>query len=249
MTAKTRMVVLDGYTMGQDVSWQGLAQQGELIVHERTPAELVLARSQGAQVLLTNKTVLDAATLKALPDLKCILVLATGFNVVDVAQAAQQAANQVEGVSATLYRVPETLPEDVLGKMGALEASKAQAEVPLHQDQALAREHQRFTQFAIDQMHKMNANIIGGKHSMQVQKHGHGLYRASYKAIDVEGIVCLVRRSPGNPNYFVGSVLYKEHILESVAQAPEASRNGQFLRVSEKQSRIIYSSKPGGGWQ
>jgi hypothetical protein len=124
-----------------------------------------------------------------------------------------------------------------------------QAEVPLYQDQALAREHQRFTQFAIDQMHKMNANILGGKHSMQVQKHGHGLYRASYKAIDVEGIVCQVRRSPGNPNYFVGSVLYKEHILESVAQAPEASLNGQFLRVSEKQSRIIYSSKPGGGWQ
>ncbi|MBU1039748.1 MAG: hypothetical protein KKF77_01445 [Proteobacteria bacterium] len=124
-----------------------------------------------------------------------------------------------------------------------------QAKAPIHMDQALAREHERFTQFAIEQMHKMNANVIGGKHSMQVQKHGPKLYRASYKAIDVEGIVCQVRRSSSNPNYYVGSVLYKEHILESVAEAPEACRHGQFIRVSEKANRIIYSSKHGGGWQ
>jgi len=48
-----------------------------------------------------------------------------------MAQAAQQAAAQVAGISATLYRVPETLPDEVLAKMGALEAAKAQAEVPL----------------------------------------------------------------------------------------------------------------------
>ncbi|MGE4262896.1 MAG: NAD(P)H:quinone oxidoreductase [Desulfovibrio sp.] len=48
-----------------------------------------------------------------------------------MAQAAQQAAGQVAGVSATLYRVPETLPDEVLAKMGALDAAKAQAEVPL----------------------------------------------------------------------------------------------------------------------
>lgn len=124
-----------------------------------------------------------------------------------------------------------------------------QANAPVYMDQALAREHERFTQFAIEQMHRMNANIIGGKNSMQVQKHGNGLYRASYKAIDVEGIVCQVRRSQSNPNYFVGSVLYKEHILESVAQAPEACRKGNFQPVSEKANRIIYSSKHGGGWQ
>ncbi|MBU1230434.1 MAG: D-2-hydroxyacid dehydrogenase [Proteobacteria bacterium] len=82
-----RLVVLDGHTMGQDVSWEALARQGGLIVFDRTPPELVLERAQGADVLLTNKTVLDAATIKALPDLRCILVLATGFNVVDTAAA------------------------------------------------------------------------------------------------------------------------------------------------------------------
>ncbi len=135
-------------------------------------------------------------------------------------------------------QAPETAPP-----------ASAPATPPIHMDQALAREHQRFTQFATDQMHKMNANIIGGKQSMQVQKHGKGQYRASYKAIDVEGIICQVRRSESNPNYYVGSVLYKEYILESVAETPETCRKGEFVRVSEKQSRIIYSSKHGGGWE
>ena len=140
-------------------------------------------------------------------------------------------------------------PGNALPPLAVKSALPLQANAPIHMDQALAREHERFTQFAIDQMHKMNANIIGGKHSMQVQKHPGGLYRASYKAIDVEGIVCQVRRSSSNPNYYVGSVLYKEHILESVAKAPEACRRGDFVRVSEKSNRIIYSSKHGGGWQ
>ena len=90
MTARPRLVVLDGYTMGRDVSWEALARQGELTVHDRTPPELVLVRAQGAQVLCTNKTVLDASAIDALPDLKCILVLATGYNVVDIAAAARR---------------------------------------------------------------------------------------------------------------------------------------------------------------
>jgi len=55
-----------------------------------------------------------------------------------MAQAALEAANKVPGVTATLYRVPETLPDEVLAKMGALEASKAQADVPLATPDVLA---------------------------------------------------------------------------------------------------------------
>jgi glycerate dehydrogenase len=88
MSATPRIVVLDGYTMGRDVSWEAIARQGELTVHDRTAPEDVSARAAGADILLTNKTVLDAATINALPDLRAILVLATGYNVVDLAAAA-----------------------------------------------------------------------------------------------------------------------------------------------------------------
>ncbi len=56
-----------------------------------------------------------------------------------MAEAAVQAANEVPGVQATLYRVPETLPEEVLSKMGALESAKAQAGVPVATPEILAQ--------------------------------------------------------------------------------------------------------------
>jgi len=83
-----RLVVLDSYTFNPgDNPWTDVAAQGQFCAFERSEPEEVLARSQGAAVLLTNKTTLEAATIAALPDLRGICVLATGVNVVDVAAA------------------------------------------------------------------------------------------------------------------------------------------------------------------
>lgn len=83
-----RIVVLDGHTLNPgDNPWDDLARLGELTVHARTPREQVVARAAGAEVVLTNKTVLDAAALAQLPALRFVAVLATGYNVVDVAAA------------------------------------------------------------------------------------------------------------------------------------------------------------------
>ncbi|MFT5790355.1 MAG: glycerate dehydrogenase [Shewanella sp.] len=80
-----QIVILDGYTLNPgDLSWQPLASMGELSCYERTAPQDVLARCKDAEILLTNKTVLDAKTLKQLPNLKYIGVLATGTNVVDI---------------------------------------------------------------------------------------------------------------------------------------------------------------------
>lgn len=84
-----RIVVLDGYTLNPgDNPWDELARLGDLEVFDRSPADTVLARAHGAQIVLTNKTPLPAATLAQLPDLRLIGVLATGYNVVDTAAAA-----------------------------------------------------------------------------------------------------------------------------------------------------------------
>lgn len=56
-----------------------------------------------------------------------------------MAEAAAEAINALPGASATLYRVPETLPDEVLGKMGALDAAKAQANIPLATPDVLAK--------------------------------------------------------------------------------------------------------------
>ncbi|MEJ2201944.1 MAG: NAD(P)-dependent oxidoreductase [Desulfuromonadaceae bacterium] len=93
-----KIVVLDGYALNPgDLSWQGLEALGEVQVYDRTPVELVLERARGAQIVLTNKTPLDAATLDALEALQYVGVLATGYNVVDI-QAARRKGIPVTNV-------------------------------------------------------------------------------------------------------------------------------------------------------
>jgi glycerate dehydrogenase len=88
MVEKPRIVVLDGYTLNPgDLSWDELLALGECQIHDRTPSEQTVARASEATLVLTNKTVLDDPVLAALPRLRYIGVLATGYNVVDVAAA------------------------------------------------------------------------------------------------------------------------------------------------------------------
>ncbi len=84
-----KIVVLDGYCLNPgDLSWDALGEFGEVVVYDRTTAAEVITRAQGAALVFTNKTPFSAATLEALPELKYIGVLATGYNVVDIAAAA-----------------------------------------------------------------------------------------------------------------------------------------------------------------
>jgi glycerate dehydrogenase len=83
-----KIVVLDGYTLNPgDNPWDEVAKLGSFVCHDRTPPPLIVERAHDADVILTNKTPLTAATLAQLPALKFIGVLATGYNIVDVKAA------------------------------------------------------------------------------------------------------------------------------------------------------------------
>jgi glycerate dehydrogenase len=86
-----KIVVLDGYTLNPgDLSWGELESLGTCEIFDRTPKDMIVARAHSAEIVMTNKTVLDAATLAQLPELRFIGVLATGYNVVDLAAAKRQ---------------------------------------------------------------------------------------------------------------------------------------------------------------
>src|SRR5215207_228997 len=86
-----KIVVLDGYALNPgDLSWDTLKAIGSIEVHDRTKEDEIVSRCQGADVVLTNKTPLSGATLKQLPALKYIGVLATGYNIVDTAAARER---------------------------------------------------------------------------------------------------------------------------------------------------------------
>lgn len=86
-----KIVVLDGYTLNPgDLNWDEFKTFGSIEVHDRTEPSKILERSKGAEFILTNKTPLRADTLKQLPDLRYIGVLATGYNIVDVTAAKER---------------------------------------------------------------------------------------------------------------------------------------------------------------
>src|SRR5574344_882536 len=85
------IVVLDGHVLNPgDLSWKPLEALGTLTLYDRTAPEDVVARAAAAEVILTNKPRLTAEMLAQLPALRCIGVLATGYDVVDIAAAARR---------------------------------------------------------------------------------------------------------------------------------------------------------------
>jgi glycerate dehydrogenase len=85
------IVILDGYSINPgDLSWSLLETFGSLTVHDRTPPGDVLKRSAGAEIVLTNKSKIPGDVINALPQLKYIGELATGYDNVDIRAAAER---------------------------------------------------------------------------------------------------------------------------------------------------------------
>ena len=79
-----KTVILDAFAENPgDLSWDWLGEYGEYTVWDRTPAPQTLERCRGCDIVLTNKTLLPKEILSALPELKYVGLLSTGYNVVD----------------------------------------------------------------------------------------------------------------------------------------------------------------------
>lgn len=91
---KMKIVVLDGYRENPgDLSWAALEKFGTLTVYDRTDVSdeaQIVERIGDAQIVLTNKTPITRSILDRCPSIRFISVLATGYNVVDVAEAAKR---------------------------------------------------------------------------------------------------------------------------------------------------------------
>lgn len=94
------IVVLDGYALNPgDLSWEKIKNLGTCIIYDRTAPDQTIERAKNAELIFTNKVVLDKNILHQLPNLKYIGVLATGYNVVDIA-AAREAGITVTNIPA-----------------------------------------------------------------------------------------------------------------------------------------------------
>ena len=88
---RMKIVVLDGYTVNPgDLSWDALKSLGECTIYDRTLPEQIVERAKDAEVLLTNKVVIDNDIMSNLPALKYIGVMATGYNIIDLKAAKER---------------------------------------------------------------------------------------------------------------------------------------------------------------
>ena len=89
-----KIVILDGYTENPgDLSWDALGEFGELTIYDRTSrtdTTEIISRIGDAEIVITNKTPISKPVIDACPAMRYIAVLATGYNVVDVAYAREK---------------------------------------------------------------------------------------------------------------------------------------------------------------
>ena len=85
------ITVLDGHTLNPgDLHWDELQSLGPCEIFDRTAPDQILARAANAEIILTNKVILSRETINALPKLRYLGVLATGYNVVDAIAARER---------------------------------------------------------------------------------------------------------------------------------------------------------------
>lgn len=83
-----KIVFLDAFTVHpNEIDLNVFKNLGEFTFYDRTTKDLVWERAKDAEIILTNKTVLDKEILIKLPQLKYIGITATGYNVVDIKTA------------------------------------------------------------------------------------------------------------------------------------------------------------------
>jgi len=95
-----RIVVLDGYALNPgDLSWKPFEDFGEVQVYARTNPSDMIQRIANAEIVLTNKAYFTREIFDQLPNLRYIGVMATGYNVIDIAAARAK--------NITISNIPE----------------------------------------------------------------------------------------------------------------------------------------------
>jgi len=93
-----KLALLDAQTLGADLDLSSLEAFGELEVYETTEPDETLDHIDDAEIIITNKVVIDRAIMQAAPRLKLICVAATGMNNIDL-DAAEELGIAVKNVA------------------------------------------------------------------------------------------------------------------------------------------------------
>lgn len=154
MTTKPNIVILDAGSVGDDFSWPDFASLGHVTAYAYTKPAEVVERAKDADILLTNKVYLRKEFIDALPKLKYVGTLATGFNQVAIETAA---ARGIPVCNVPNYSTPSVV-QHVFALMFEL-ASK----ICLHTQAVRNGEWTNSTQFCFwkEPLHELAGKTLG----------------------------------------------------------------------------------------
>jgi glycerate dehydrogenase len=84
-----KIVFLDRKTLGEDISLEEFGTLGEVVTYETTTKEETLHRVQDADIVVTNKVIIDKDIMEK-SQIKLICIAATGMNNVDLEYAKEK---------------------------------------------------------------------------------------------------------------------------------------------------------------
>lgn len=114
-----KIVLLDALTLGNDVDLGVFEAYGKFVAYQTTAKDETIKNIADAEVVLTNKVVIDKDVMDASANLKLICITATGMNNVDLEYASQKGivVKNVAGYSTnSVAQVTFTLLLGVLGQ-------------------------------------------------------------------------------------------------------------------------------------
>lgn len=186
-----KAVLLDAATLGDDLDLSALHQCfGQLQVHRTSSYDETAARLNGMEVVLSNKVLIDKAHLDATPSIKLIVVLATGYNCVDIKAAS---ALGVTVCNIRDYSTPSVVQHTLLLILALL------AKLPEHSRAIAAGEWQRSKTFSLL---SPAMTELAGKTVLIV---GYGVLGQAIAAVlDTMGAKVKVAIRPGSSEQFTG---------------------------------------------
>lgn len=237
-----KIVILDGYVANPgDLSWDKLKEFGELTVFDNTKHDEIIERAKDAFAIFTNKVIIDLDTMKQLPNLKFIGVLATGYNNVDIDGA--------KSLGITVCNVPKYSTHSVVQLVFA-HLLNIVDQVHLHTESVIHGEWSRCPNFSyrLAEMIELNGLTMGiyglGNIGMEVARIAN--------AFGMRVISFTTKEQSQLPDY-ITKVTKKEMFQQSDVlslNAPLTKENHHFVNTTTlkwmKPSAIVINTARGG---
>lgn len=103
-----KIVVLDAHvTNPGDLSWDVISDIAQTSIYNRSTEQEVLYRAKDAEIIITNKCLITSEVMDALPALRCVCLLATGYNNVDIEYAKLKGVTVCNAVGYSTYSVAQ----------------------------------------------------------------------------------------------------------------------------------------------